>query len=811
MLRTKPSLTYSGLTVVLSNQSRFDTVRLLTGGAQHVLNDIALRPELNIMMCDIRVADDKSPWLPNTRCILLLGEYALHTYVPRSRMNVLNEARGTVFEVNGIPAIGSYYPQDCADFKNYEKEFNTGHKSTEEDDIEGDEKALGSTSRSNFSFWLKSDIRKAKWILKNGPPTIEPQPRYITYPNSTELIQVLNGTKGQHLYFDMETDYERQNVQCFSFSFDGNVVYNVPTLDYTYHPAYSALPQIMRALCVAVHDNTIVAHNGSCFDFVVLGYKYRIPVYKCYDTMLAMHRCFPSIEKSLGHCLVGETMIDTVSGKIPIKQLVGRENFHVWSWKNNNPFPAKVKKVFKTRENADIVRVHLWRKTNDGDGMFYEKTFIDCTPDHLFLLNGVWKPADSLVNGDRLTRVRISYGKDYDSYDRIVYKNQHGVDIRERAHKYIYESLYGCVGKDFVHHKDEIKWNNEPDNLKQITESEHSRLHLSLTHSRCDLTSYSKGTFKNGITGQFEILDRDVLEQLYNSGMSQAEIGKLYKTSQASVRLLLKNWGIKIRIPHEGQKLWYAKNKNCTVLGVEYLKEKQDVYCMEVEGTECFSANNVIVHNCTSYWTWQPFHKDQDSRGYRSKEQMMQRMAYCGKDVFTMYLIKQAIDKYAKNVVGLEDSIATAMSQILPYLVTTMQGIRVDEQLRQKKRFENDKLMEQYIRMINILIGEDGIKRVQSCIKGKASSLPSSNKQCVEYFHNILGYPVVQMGKPDKFGGRHPSLAKLALYKLRLKHDNPVIDLCNMYRSVRLETTTPLGFVPWKDDSNKIYYEPNNT
>lgn len=182
LLRTKPSLSFCGLTIVLSNPSRFDTVRLLTGGAMHVVNDLCLRPDYNIMQCDVRVADDKSPWLPNTKCIMLLGEYALHTYVNKSRLNTLNEARGSLFEINGIPAIGSYYPQDCCDFKNYELEHNVNAKSVEQIDDGDDEKALGSTSRKNYSFWLKSDIKKAKWILKNGRPIIELQPKYVVYP-----------------------------------------------------------------------------------------------------------------------------------------------------------------------------------------------------------------------------------------------------------------------------------------------------------------------------------------------------------------------------------------------------------------------------------------------------------------------------------------------------------------------------------------------------------------------------------------------------------------------------------------------------
>lgn len=514
MLRNKPTLSYSGLTIVLSNASRFDKVRLLTAGGGHVLNDFCLRPELNQMQCDIRVADDKAPWLNNTKCVLLLGEYAMHTYLPQTRNNTLNEMRGTLFDLNGLPCISSFYPQDAADPKNFEAQFNKEHKVFEDEDEGEDEdddgKTHGRTKRKNYAFWMRADLKKCKYILKNGPPKLEPQPEYVSYANVKDLCNVLDTHKDEFLDFDIETDYEEQNMQCFSFTFDNKTVFNVPVLDFNYQPALSGLPFLMRSLAGAIKRNILVCHNGATFDFIVLGYKYRIPVYRVYDTLAAMHRCFPTIEKSLGHCV--------------------------------------------------------------------------------------------------------------------------------------------------------------------------------------------------------------------------------------------------------------------------------------------------------SYWTWQPFHKDEDSRGYRTQQQMSDRMRYCGKDVFTMSLVRKAITSYSKTVVGLEHSIQTVMDSIVPYVTTALQGIRINEELRQKMRYENDRLMEQYLRMIRILIGEAGLEEVQKCIKGKAGALPGSNKQCVEYFHNILGYPIVHRSKPDQHGVRNPSLAKQAMYKLRLKHENPVIDLCNIYRGVKLETTTPLGFYPWKDDNNKINY-----
>lgn len=313
MLRHKPKLKYSGLTVILSNPSRFDTHRLLTATGGQLFNDFCLRPELNVMQCDIRLAEDKSPLLPETKCILLLGEYAMHQYCKDTKENTLNEMRGSpltaIIDNQQLPAIASYFPQDAADFKNYEQTYNTeskeysGEETNETEEDEGDVKAFSRTKRSNYAFWLRRDLWKCKQIISGHVTGTTNQPRYKIYPTAEEVINVLTKTKNQFLYFDIETDYEEQNLLCFSFRFglDG-IIFCVPVLNENYQWAYSSIHFILRALSIGISKNTLVAHNGHGFDFPVLGYKYGIPIVKTYDTMIAMHRCFPDIEKSLGHC-----------------------------------------------------------------------------------------------------------------------------------------------------------------------------------------------------------------------------------------------------------------------------------------------------------------------------------------------------------------------------------------------------------------------------------------------------------------------------------------------------------------------------
>lgn len=530
MIKTSPRLGYCGLTVVVSNPSRFDLSSLCSGNGGIMFNQHCLRPELNTMQCEFREADDTSPLRDGTKCLLLMGEYAMHKWCPQTAKNTLNEMRGSLLlTASGMAAIASFFYQDCVDIKDDESELNTqsrGYRGEAEDEKQNEQdiKRYSNTARSNYAFWLRADTRKCKAILQNGgqlPPRKYTLPTYKIYPPAEEVINVLRSHKDCWMDFDMETDYvdgnpHCRNLLCFSFSFDnGHTVYSVPILNHEYRMAYTDVPYIMRALSIGIRDNTVVAHNGAGFDFLVLGHKYHIPVVRTYDTMIAMHRCFPDIEKSLGHC--------------------------------------------------------------------------------------------------------------------------------------------------------------------------------------------------------------------------------------------------------------------------------------------------------TSYWLWEQFHKDENPGVYRSHDDMMKMLRYCGKDVYTMSCIRQEITEYSKHIPGLTESIATAMKSIRPYLTTSLHGIRYSEEMRQSKIKENDRLMTHYLRMIKLLIGDEGMRETQSAIKDyrKAGSFPSSNKQCVKYFHDLLGYPVVYRNPPDQNGVRNPSLAAKHMFKLRLKRENPVIDLTLAFRQTKLETSTPLGFLAWKDNNNKNPLPPN--
>ena len=104
MLRTKPKFKYCGLTLILSNPSRFDRTNLLTASGGHAFNE-CLRPDFNTMHCDVRVVEDKSPLLEGTKCVMVLGEYAMLWCLPDTKGNTLNELRGSVLQYQGLPCI----------------------------------------------------------------------------------------------------------------------------------------------------------------------------------------------------------------------------------------------------------------------------------------------------------------------------------------------------------------------------------------------------------------------------------------------------------------------------------------------------------------------------------------------------------------------------------------------------------------------------------------------------------------------------------------------------------------------------------
>ena len=298
MLRLLPFLPYCGLTIILGKPSRIDlTSNSLLSGHPGTVFDKALSP-FTKYHCDIRLVGEQAPLLPNTKVVLLLGDFA------KGQLNLknitLNECRGNTYHRAGITWLCSYDLQEAFDRRNYQV---SEEEDSDELPDEGTGKDHSQTQRKNFKYWLLNDIKKAVDILLHGyHPQLDIV--YRTYPNLEEVIQLCNATTDAYVPFDIETN-SRFKITVLSLAVDNHTVFTIPIYRYTGELAYdqTRLCRFFASLDKLFSRNTIIIHNGA-FDLFILAWRYRIiPPKKLWDSMVVEHRLSPETEKSLGHVI----------------------------------------------------------------------------------------------------------------------------------------------------------------------------------------------------------------------------------------------------------------------------------------------------------------------------------------------------------------------------------------------------------------------------------------------------------------------------------------------------------------------------
>lgn len=157
-------------------------------------------------------------------------------------------------------------------------------------------------------------------------------------------------------------------------------------------------------------------------------------------------------------CLTGDSLIQTVEGEIPIKDLVGNTPFVYCMDSDGNLAIRKAVKVWKTRENAQLVEVIA------GKGRLI------CTPDHrIFTTNRGWVEAANLQKGDKIKGLnRQTTGHKYCSVGLSGTKY-------EKEHRFIARHFCDIEDMD-VHHINDNGFDNRLSNLEVITHGEHSKL-----------------------------------------------------------------------------------------------------------------------------------------------------------------------------------------------------------------------------------------------------------------------------------------------------------------------------------------------
>lgn len=132
-------------------------------------------------------------------------------------------------------------------------------------------------------------------------------------------------------------------------------------------------------------------------------------------------------------CVTAETPILTSNGYIPIIETIGEEHT-IWngeSWEPVVPYEAGV---------SELVRVVL----TDG-------SYLDCTPNHRWVIDGKFVTTDDLRAGDKLTKFDMPVVGDQDStaedFDNVAYAQgfYSGDGTAGSSVSYVYEPKYSCL------------------------------------------------------------------------------------------------------------------------------------------------------------------------------------------------------------------------------------------------------------------------------------------------------------------------------------------------------------------------------
>lgn len=282
------------------------------------------------------------------------------------------------------------------------------------------------------------------------------------------------------------------------------------------------------------------------------------------------------------NCLRGDTLVNTIYGKISIKELAEtRKTVPVYTYKNGRVFITDAIRIQKTGENKELVRVR-----------FTDGTHIDCTPDHRFL-QFKWG------NQHAEAREWEVEAKDLKpkSHVRAIKETLGGVGYRyitwgrrdrQLNSRMIMEYMLGreLQTAEQVHHIDRNKLNDHPDNLEYCESSAaHHKQHPEFAQRMREnnpaksMTPEWREKITKAVTGK-----KRTLEQRLR-----------YRDSKLGEKN--PRWGGNVD-GRSGRKS-RIREVNHVVESVIALEIREDVYCMEVPASGWFFANDVLVHNCT--------------------------------------------------------------------------------------------------------------------------------------------------------------------------------------------------------------------
>lgn len=277
-------------------------------------------------------------------------------------------------------------------------------------------------------------------------------------------------------------------------------------------------------------------------------------------------------------CVVGSTFVETPRGRIPIKHL--RTGDWVYTVDPGTLELGLVQCVNPrmTRASAQLVRVYT-----DNDTLL-------CTPDHRILVYGKgWVEAQNLTNGDRIVSLYrgVHWQENYSTAyvqlltrkfsrkDKTPHLNILGQSWPVSEHRFVAKILGSerALQQHFVvHHKDEVSWNNDPSNIEPLSTGEHNK-----AHRRTE-----------------KLVDSPTRKQraAEASGRPDVRMKRAQSVKQHWANMSPDEYNERI------QSMRNARSRNHFVYGVEHTPWREDVWCMDIPGTQTFFANGMAVHNC---------------------------------------------------------------------------------------------------------------------------------------------------------------------------------------------------------------------
>lgn len=299
-------------------------------------------------------------------------------------------------------------------------------------------------------------------------------------------------------------------------------------------------------------------------------------------------------------CLVGETLVDTSEGLIPIQSLVsafdsGQSLPHVFARDTDSGRPVlrKITRAWKAGETRDMIRV----TTDKG-------IEIIATPEHRFLTySGGWVRADRLSVGSSLRKV--ARHTNTERSDRVSISDsgagtQNGTEYQNR---WMWKQVNGPIADGFdVHHKNEDATDDRLSNFELIATTDHKSLHASGA-ANCRFIDATDAD----LLAVWELLAKKP-DQL-TPGRWNACVRKLGLSGKVPVAFTGENPRIRGVLWPEfvGQMTSLREAANDRVSKIERLtySRPMPVYDIEVEGVHNFAVTSdprrgrhtIIVHN----------------------------------------------------------------------------------------------------------------------------------------------------------------------------------------------------------------------